>query len=87
MLPIIGTIHITIVTEWTKEKAHVIIVVENTTIHIVRILMTRQKKRSPRRSTQLVGVVVDAMVDAAVDAVTDYKVTARSGAKIRGMGI
>ena len=91
MFPIIGTSHLTIGTEWPKEKAHVIIVADNTTPQIDRILATRQKLRSPRSSAHLVGVVVDAMVDAAVDAtvyaVADANVTLRGGATIRGMGI
>ena len=64
-----------------------IIMVENTTLHIYRILMTRPKLRRPRSSVQLVGFVVDSMVNAAVDAAANAKVTSRSGAKIRGMGI
>ena len=58
---------------------------ENTTLQISCILVTRPKLRSPRRSLQLVGVVVDATVNAAVDAVTYSKVTARIGAMIRRM--
>ena len=82
MLPIIGTIHITIVTEWTKEKAHVIIVVENNTLQISRILVTRPKLRRPISSAQLLGVTVDKMVDTLVDVVVDAKVTTRSGETI-----
>ena len=87
MFPIIGKIHLTIGTGWPKEKAHVIILVENNTIQISCILVTRPNLRRPRKSVQLVGVVVDAMVDTTVDAVADAKVNTRIGATIRQMGI
>ena len=65
--------------------------VENTTIQIARILVTRPKLRRPRTSAHIVGVVVDAMVDAAADAEVDMveytKETTISGATIRGIGI
>ena len=83
MYPIIGTLHLTIGTEWPKEKYHVIIVVENTSLPIARILMTRTKLKRPRRSAQLVELVVDA----AMSVVADAKVTTRSGATIKRMGI
>ena len=83
MFPIIGTLHLNIGTECPKERSHVIIVVENTTLPIARILVTRPKLKRPRRSAQLVGLVVDA----AMDAVADAKVNARSGATIKRMGI
>ena len=91
MFTIIGTLHLTIDTEWKMEKAHVIIVVENTTLQIARILVTRPKLKRPRRSAHIVGVVVDKMVDAVVDATVDTvenaKATTISGATIRGTGI
>ena len=64
-----------------------IIVVENTTLQIAYILVTRPKIIRPRRSAHIAGVVLDAMVDEAVDAVADSKVIAISGATIIGMGI
>ena len=64
---------------------------ENTTLRISRILVTRPKLGRPRRSPQLIFIVVDTMVDAAVDvavyAVADTKVTARSEETIRSMGV
>ena len=60
---------------------------ENTTLQISRILVTRPKLRMPRRSAQFLGEVVDKMVGSAVDAVADAKVTTRSGATIKRMGI
>ena len=91
MFLIIGTFHLTIVTAWPKEQAHVIIVVKNTTLHISCILVTRPNLRMPRKSAQLVCVVVDKMayvaVDAEVDMLSDTKVIVRSGSRIRGMGI
>ena len=60
-----------------------IIVVDNTSLQISCILMTRPTLRKPGKIAQLVGVVLDV----AVDAVADSKVTARSGATIRRMGI
>ena len=82
MFPIIGTLHLIISTECPKEKAHVIIVVDNNTLQIARTLLTRPKLRRPGRSVQFVGVVVEAEVGAVADA----KVTAKSVSKIRGMG-
>ena len=64
-----------------------VIVVENTTLQIAYILVTRPKIRRPRRSAHIAGVVLDAMVDEAVDAVADSKLIAISGATIIGMGI
>ena len=68
-----------------------IVVVDNTTLQVAHILVTRQKLRRPRMSTQILGVVVDAivdvMVDAANDAVADAKATTRNGATMRGVGI
>ena len=60
-----------------------IIVVENTTLPIYRILVTRSKLKRPMRSAQLVGLVVDAEMDVVADA----KVTVRSGSTIKRMGI
>ena len=63
----------------------------NTTLRIARILVTRPKLRRPMRSAQIVGVVVGAIVDSAVDmavdVVADAKVTAINGAKIRSMRV
>ena len=87
MFPIIGTFHLTIGTEWSKVKACVIIVVENTYLHISRILVTGPKLIRSRKSAHLIGVVVDAEVDMKVVLVADAKVTAISGETIRGMGI
>ena len=63
------------------------VVVENTTLHIARILVMRPKLRMPRSSKHLLGVVVGAMVDVEVDAVVGAKVTSRIVAMIRRMGI
>ena len=64
-----------------------IIVVDNNTLQILRILVTRPKLISPSRSAQIVGVVVGTMVYLAVGAVVDANVTARSRSTIIGMEI
>ena len=87
MFPIIGTLHLTIGTEWLKKKAHIIIVVEIITLQISRILVMRPRLIRPRRIAQIIGVVVDEMVDTAVDAMVDAKVNTRSGETIRGIRI
>ena len=78
MFRTIGTFHIPIGTAWPKEKSHVIIVMENTTLQISRILVTSPKLIRPKRIEHLVGVVVKEMVDATVDVVADANVTAGS---------
>ena len=83
MFPIIVTLHLTIGKEQPKEKAKVIIVMENTTLQISCILLTSSKLRRSSRSAQIVGVVANSMVDAVADA----KVTAKSGETIRRLGI
>ena len=83
MFPIIVTLHLTIGKERPKEKAKVIIVMENTTLQISCILLTRSKLRRPSRSAQIVGVVANSTVDA----VADDKVIAKSGETIRRLGI
>ena len=60
---------------------------DNTTLHISHILVTRPKLGRPLRSTQLVEVMVDTMMDTTVDVVVGAKVTTRSGETILGMGI
>ena len=87
MFPIVGTFHLNIGMSRPKENSYMIIVVENNTLQINLIIVTRPKLRRPMRSSQLVEVVEDSTVDAAVDVVAVAKVTTRSGAAIIGMGI
>ena len=62
-----------------------IIVAENTMLHISRILVTRTRSRIPSRSAQLVWAVMDADVDAVVD--TKAISRSESRAMIISMGI
>ena len=72
--------HWIVIAKWKSQK---IIVVDNTTLHFARILLTRPKLRRPMRSAHIKGVVVDT----AVDKVADAKVNTISGATIRRMGV
>ena len=75
MFPTNGTSHLTISTTRPKEKSHIILVVDNTTVQIARIFVMRPRSRRPRRSAQIVRAVVDTVVDTAMDGVVDSKMS------------